>query len=39
VRLHDRNVWLTAIREDKRTPSAPGPGEGGGSKRRQGTTP
>jgi hypothetical protein len=39
VRLHDRNVWLTAVREDKRTPKAPGPGEGGGSKRRQDTTP
>jgi hypothetical protein len=38
VRLHDRNVWLTAVREDKRTPRAPGFDEGGGSKRRQGTT-
>lgn len=41
VRLHDRNVWLTAIQEDVTTPtSRAGSVEGGGlgPKRRQGTT-
>jgi hypothetical protein len=38
VRLHDRSVWLTVVREDKRTPESKTPAEGSGSKRRQGTT-
>ena len=38
VRLHDRSVWVTAVREDKRTPASKTPTEGWGSKRRQGTT-
>jgi hypothetical protein len=40
VRLHDRNIWATLVREELRTPdrrSVPGD-VGGGSKRRQGTT-
>ena len=39
VRLNDRNIWLTVVREDKRTPEPPKKStEGSGSKRRQGTT-
>lgn len=40
VRLHDRNVWATLVREDQRAPDRrPAPGDvGGGAKRRQGTT-
>lgn len=40
VRLHDRNIWATLVREELRTPdrrSVPGD-VGGGPKRRQGTT-
>jgi len=36
VRLNDRNVWLTLVREDKRTLEPKNPTEATGSKRRQG---
>lgn len=40
VRLHDRNIWATLVREEQRTPDRrTTPGDvGGGAKRRQGTT-
>ena len=39
IRLNDRNIWLTVVREDKRTVEPPKKStEGSGSKRRQGTT-
>lgn len=41
IRLNDRNVWLTVVREDRRTlepPKKATDGTGKGSKRRQGTT-
>ncbi len=40
VRLHDRNIWATVVREEQRTPDRQTtPGDvGGGAKRRQGTT-
>lgn len=39
VRLHDRNIWLTVVREDKRTLEPPKKTTGGtGSKRRQSIT-
>jgi hypothetical protein len=40
VRLHDRNIWATLVREEQRTPDRQTtPGDvGGGAKRRQGTT-
>jgi hypothetical protein len=37
IRLNDRNIWLTVVREDKRT-LEPKKTDGTGSKRRQGTT-
>ena len=40
IRLHDRNIWATLVREDHRVPDRrTTPGDvGGGAKRRQGTT-
>ncbi len=39
IRLHDRNVWVTVVREDRHLPAGT-PTEGAGTlKRRQGTTP
>ncbi len=40
IRLHDRNIWATLVREEQHTPDRrPAPGDvGGGSKRRQGAT-
>lgn len=39
LRLHDRNVWATLVREEQHTPDRrPAPGDVGGAKRRQGTT-
>lgn len=40
VKLHDRNIWVTLVREEHRTPDRrTTPGDvGGGAKRRQGTT-
>ena len=36
VRLNDRNVWLTVVREDKKTLEPKSVTEGTGAKRRQG---